>query len=153
MRQIPFNKYTEIIEVLPIFCVDVVAQNARGEYLLIKRANEPKKDEWWVIGGRVLKGETLEDAAIRKVKEETSLQVRDIRPIGYFELLNGANPFGLSFEYHAVSIVFKAVIDGCQAVKLDNQSIGFKFTKELPADFYIKPFEVKQHCCKGDDKL
>lgn len=142
MSLIPRDKYTEILEILPILCVDVVAQNARGEYLLIKRANEPKKDEWWVIGGRVLKGETLEEAAIRKVREELGQQVRNMRPIGYFELVNGKNPFGLPSQYHAVSVVFATVIDDRQPITLDNQSLKFKFAKELPPDFTIRPFET-----------
>lgn len=140
MNSIPLNKYTKIIEILPILCVDVVAQNACGECLLIKRVNEPKKNRWWVIGGRVLKGETLEQAAIRKVKEETGLLVKNVRPIGYFELKDGTNPFGLLFEYHTVSIVFKTTINSCQPIKIDRQSVEFKFTKKLPNDFYIRSF-------------
>lgn len=141
MSQIPFDKYAKILKVLPILCVDIIIRNSRGEYLLVKRVNEPKKDKWWVIGGRVLKGESLEDAVVRKVREETSLWVKNIRPIGYFELVNGVNPFGLSFGYHTVSVVFAVTIDDYQIVKLDNQSTGFKFAKELPVDFHIKLFE------------
>ncbi len=140
MSLIPLDKYTGILEVLPVLCVDIVAQNAGGEYLLIKRANEPKKGVWWVIGGRVLKGETLEQSAARKVKEETGLQVKTMRPIGYFELVRGKNPFGLPFEYHTISIVFAADIDGNQPINLDNQSQGYKFSKDLPVDFNIVPF-------------
>jgi len=58
MNFIKTETYNQIIEVLPILCVDVIIQNKDGEYLLIKRANEPKVGCWWVIGGRVHKGET-----------------------------------------------------------------------------------------------
>ena len=142
MNMIPINKYKEILGVLPILCADVVIQNTRGEYLLIKRANEPKKDQWWVIGGRVLKGETIEEAAIRKVKEETGLQIKKPRPIGYFELVFGENPFGLPFEYHSASVVFTVIIDDRQSIKLDSQSKDFKFAKKLPVDFQIRPFGI-----------
>jgi len=141
MNQIPFEKYAEILKVLPILCVDVVACNAGGEYLLLKRTNEPMRDEWWVIGGRVHKGETLAEAAIRKVRQEIGVQVKNIQPIGYFQLVKGTNPFGLPFEYHAISVVFKIIIDDRQKIKLDNQSAAYKFAKELPADFSIRPFE------------
>lgn len=141
MNLIPVEEYREILEVLPILCVDIIAQNSRGEYLLIKRANEPKKDVWWVIGGRVLKGETLEQAAKRKVKEETNLDITDLRPVGYFELVHGENPLGLSFEYHTVSVVFSGVIDETQPIRLDKQSLGHKFSKDLPVDFYVKDFK------------
>src|SRR3989338_2341217 len=143
MSLIPLDKYVDIVKDLPILCADIVLQNTRGEYLLIKRNNEPLKDEWWVIGGRVLKGETMEEAAIRKVKQETVLQIKNMRPIGSFELVNGTNPFGLPFKYHSVSIVFSAVIDSQQSIKLDDQSVEFKFAKELPADFIVQPFGNK----------
>jgi colanic acid biosynthesis protein WcaH len=141
MKLIPRNKYQQILKALPILCVDVVARNTQGRYLLIKRLNPPKKNKWWVIGGRVHKGEPLKKAVERKVKEEAGLQVKNIEPIGYFELLNDINPFGSAFKYHTVSVVFKADIDGKKAVKLDNQSAGYKFSKKLPADFYIKSFK------------
>ena len=59
---IPAEQYKEIIKVLPILCVDIVIKNNRGEYLLVKRAHEPLKGRWWVVGGRVHKGESIEQA-------------------------------------------------------------------------------------------
>jgi colanic acid biosynthesis protein WcaH len=140
MILIPKEQYIQILENLPILCVDIILQNTKGGYLLIKRANEPKKGQWWVIGGRLLKGESLEQAVARKVKEETGQGIRDIRPIGYFELIDGVNPFGLSFEYHTVSVVFTAVMDGPEPVKLDSQSSEFKFSENLPEDFKVIRF-------------
>ena len=138
---IPAEQYKQIIEVLPILCVDVVITNTRGEYLLIKRANEPKKGQWWVIGGRLLKGETLEEAVVRKVREETSLNVETVHPIGYYEAVSQENPFGLAPRLHAVSVVFSTVVDDRQQIILDDQSVDWKYSKELPADFHIKSFE------------
>lgn len=143
MNLIPLEQYREILKVLPILCVDIMAQNSKGEYLLIKRANEPKKDVWWVIGGRVLKGETLLQAAMRKVREETGLKPSHMRLVGCFELVDGVNPFGLPFEYHTVSAVFSAVIDETQPVHLDKQSLEYKFSKELPSDFYVQDFQSR----------
>lgn len=152
MSFIQTGMYKQIIEVLPILCVDVVIQNTYGEYLLIKRANEPKKGCWWVIGGRVLKGETCEKAAIRKIREEVSLDVKAVLPVGYFELLTDAHPFDMKIPYHTVSIVYKTSVDDNQQIKLDNQSAEWKYAKKLPVDFYIKSFKtheaVKAELCK-----
>jgi len=137
---IPTEQYSQIIEVLPILCVDVIVMNARGEYLLIKRAKQPMKGQWWVIGGRLLKGETLEQAVVRKVLEETSLQVEAVQPIGYYEAVSQENPFGLAPRLHAVSVVFSTVIDDRQQIRLDDQSLDWKFSKGLPPGFRIKPF-------------
>jgi colanic acid biosynthesis protein WcaH len=137
---IPAEQYQHIIKVLPILCVDVVVKNPRGEYLLIKRANEPRKGQWWVIGGRLLKGETLEEAVVRKVREETSLNVGAPHPIGYYEAVSQENPFGLAPRLHAVSVVFSTVVDDGQQIRLDDQSLDWKYSEELPVDFCFQPF-------------
>ncbi|MCK4791163.1 MAG: NUDIX domain-containing protein [Desulfobacteraceae bacterium] len=141
---IPIEQYERIIDVLPILCVDIVVKNSTGEYLLIKRANEPLKGNWWVIGGRVLKGETLKQAAVRKVKEETFLDVDAVFPIGYYEDTVEANPFGLASRLHSVSVVFSASVDDHQQIKLDYQSTDWKYSKVLPANFHIKSFDGNQ---------
>lgn len=138
---IPKNEYVRITELMPILCVDVVVRNERGEYLLVKRANPPMQDEWWVVGGRVLKGETLGDAVARKVKEEAGLEVSAVQPLGYFETIADANPFGLPFDYHAVSVVFRTDVGDDSPVRLDAQSVEWKWAPELPARFHIRSLE------------
>ena len=44
--------------------------------LLIRRSKEPLRGRWLVPGGTVEWGETLEDALVREVQEETGLTVR-----------------------------------------------------------------------------
>jgi 8-oxo-dGTP diphosphatase len=51
----------------------------RGDtLLLVKRANEPAKDQWAFPGGRVERGEKLEVAARRELLEETGMQAAEI---------------------------------------------------------------------------
>ena len=60
----------------------------RGEtLLLVKRANEPAKDQWAFPGGRVERGEKLELAARRELKEETGMEVDELHV--HVELLLG----------------------------------------------------------------
>ena len=46
-----------------------------GRIVLVKRAHEPLKGEWNLPGGGVELGETLEEACVREVFEETGLVV------------------------------------------------------------------------------
>jgi 8-oxo-dGTP diphosphatase len=51
----------------------------RGDtLLLVKRANEPAKNQWAFPGGRVERGEKLEAAARRELLEETGMQAAEI---------------------------------------------------------------------------
>jgi colanic acid biosynthesis protein WcaH len=140
MTFIPADEYSRIITQIPILCVDVLVRNPRGEYLLVRRLNEPKKGAWWPVGGRVLQDETLEDAAKRKVREEIGIDVERAEPIGYFEHVFDSNSFGTSGRYHTVSMVFVTDIEDASSVKLDDQSQEWQFSAAIPEDFIIRPF-------------
>ncbi len=59
----------------PMVTVDmVVLTSDRKNILLIKRLNDPFKDCWALPGGFIEMDETLEESAIRELREETSLQ-------------------------------------------------------------------------------
>ena len=70
---------------MPIPCVDVVVSNASKKVLLIHRSDEPAKGKWWVVGGRIHKNESIVDAAIRKVREETGLEVEILKKLDFYE--------------------------------------------------------------------
>lgn len=60
----------------PSVTVDIVIftiQNDNLEVLLIKRKASPYKDSWAIPGGFIHVGETLEEAALRELKEETGV--------------------------------------------------------------------------------
>jgi len=50
----------------------------------VRRAIEPSYGKWVFPGGYVDRGEGLEEAAIREVKEETGLDVRVTRLLGVY---------------------------------------------------------------------
>jgi 8-oxo-dGTP diphosphatase len=57
-------------------CVGAVVLDGAGRLLLIRRGHAPSTGLWSVPGGRVEAGETLEEAVVREVLEETGLAVR-----------------------------------------------------------------------------
>jgi len=140
---IPNKMYNEILSNLPILCVDIIIMNNMGQYLLVKRANEPLKNEWWIVGGRVKKGETIKDAAIRKVWEELSLQINDLEPIGIYEGFFEKSNQNISGGVHTVSVVFVTKVHHeSKQIDLDDQSLDWKYSNKLPPDFAYKPFSV-----------
>jgi ADP-ribose pyrophosphatase YjhB (NUDIX family)/uncharacterized protein YigA (DUF484 family) len=65
-----------------------VILNEKGEVLLVRQIPEMDnywKGKWICPGGRIEPGETIEEAILREVEEETHLKIRLIRPIPPFE--------------------------------------------------------------------
>jgi colanic acid biosynthesis protein WcaH len=127
-------EYQQILQRVPVLCVDGIILNNRGQFLLVKRKNAPMLGEWWVPGGRVLKGETLEAAFRRKMREELGVDVRILMPLGYFEVQHEDDPRGGPGGVHQVSVVFAAVPLNLD-VTLDAQSSEWDFFDRLPERF------------------
>jgi 8-oxo-dGTP diphosphatase len=98
----------------PAVTVDIVLlrrYSRRTEVLLIKRGREPFKNAWAFPGGFVDENESLEHAAARELREETSIAKVDLEQIGAFGD-PGRDPRG-----HTVSVAFGAVIRNDLLVK------------------------------------
>jgi colanic acid biosynthesis protein WcaH len=131
---LPAEEYQQMLRRIPILCVDGVLTNDRGQYLLVRRINAPMKGDWWVPGGRVLKGESLEGAFARKMREELGIPVTILGPIGYFEVQHEDDPRGEGDPVHQVSIVFAAEPQSLD-IRLDGQSAEWGFFDRLPERF------------------
>ena len=56
-----------------------------GRVLLIRRGKEPLRGRWVVPGGTVELGETLEEALVREMEEETCLLVEPLEVVCVFD--------------------------------------------------------------------
>jgi 8-oxo-dGTP diphosphatase len=71
----------------PQVAVGAVALN-EGSILLVRRGHGPAAGTWSVPGGRVEMGETLHEAVVREVLEETGLHVAVDRFLGWLERIH-----------------------------------------------------------------
>jgi colanic acid biosynthesis protein WcaH len=108
MNRISDELYKQILENMPIVCADGLLHYG-NKIILFKRAYEPAKDEWWVFGGRLLKGEKLKDCIIRKAKDEMGIDVKIEKRIGVYETEFDKNRQGVST--HSVNVVFLVTSD------------------------------------------
>lgn len=70
--------YGILLDTVAIACVDIVVLNQYDEMLLGKRTREPQPD-WWIIGGRMIPGESFEQAAARNLLRELGLDIEPNR--------------------------------------------------------------------------
>ena len=69
----------------PVPTIDLILRRGRpNEILLEKRGASPCKGLYALPGGHVDYGETVENAALRELKEETSLQARLVSILGVY---------------------------------------------------------------------
>jgi mutator protein MutT len=112
-----------------------------GRVLLVRRGKEPLRGRWVVPGGTVELGETLEEAVVREVEEETGLKVRPIEPALVFDRIqrDGAN-----VSYHYVIIDYLCeYVSGTPRAGSDADEVALASVSELPAyDLPPKALEV-----------
>src|SRR3989338_81614 len=102
---IPEKLYSQILEYMPIACIDFVLYH-KGKVLLTYRTQEPEKGQWWVQGGRIFKHEKLEEALQRLAKREIGSEVKIIRKMGSYEYHSVKAAFGVKTGTHAVVVVY-----------------------------------------------
>lgn len=69
--RMPETAYSTALDFLVFACVDLVFTH-RHQILLAKRNTEPRSS-WWIVGGRMVAGESPKDTAIRKAQQEAQL--------------------------------------------------------------------------------
>ena len=92
---------------IPTVAVSLAAMHpVSGKFLLVRRARPPAEGLWAFPGGRVEFGETLAEAALREMHEETGLHARDVWFFRHLELIGGEP------EHHFLLAVHAAVAEG-----------------------------------------
>jgi ADP-ribose pyrophosphatase YjhB (NUDIX family) len=108
---LPDSTYAAALDALVICCADA-AILYQGLWLIAKRVWEPLPD-WWVIGGRMRKGELIEQAVRRNLRRELRLDIpedRLLNIIGYYSQIwdtraqepttNGSHVFSITTAVH-----------------------------------------------------
>jgi 8-oxo-dGTP diphosphatase len=109
----------------PFPTVDIIIE-INGGIVLIERRNEPLG--WALPGGFVDYGETLEDAAAREAKEETSLVISNLRLLGCY-----SDP-ARDPRQHAISTVFVAEGSGVPLAADDAANLAVFALNSLPGN-------------------
>jgi len=140
--KISSSLYELIIDVLPIPSVEAIISKDNS-LLFLRRQNSPAKGQWWFPGGRIRKGETLEEALYREVKEETGLEVIKSKLINvYSRIFDGR---------HDISIAYLCKCQGDKII-LNNEHSEYRYFKSLPKSIHPYLIQVIQDLRKNWNK-
>jgi len=123
---IPDSLFGKIVQHMPIASVDALIV-VDGALLLLKRNYSPAKGEWWFPGGRIHKGEPLEEALRREVKEETGLEVSSQRLINVYSRVFP--------ERHDITIAYLCECKKGKVV-LNDEHCEYAFFKLIPSGLH-----------------
>jgi ADP-ribose pyrophosphatase YjhB (NUDIX family) len=110
----------------PLPTVDVIIELKGRGLVLVQRKYPPPG--WALPGGFVDYGESLEAAAVREAREETSLQ---IRLLGQFHSYSDPNR---DARHHTITTVFIAEADGEPQAADDAKAVAVFSRDTLPRD-------------------
>lgn len=100
----------------PELCVGAVAVHD-GNLLLVRRGRGPAAGAWSVPGGRVEAGETLAEAVVREVAEETGLECVCGSLIGWVEIPDVEQPY-VVLDFEAIVLDAGSPVAGDDAAEV-----------------------------------
>lgn len=130
----------------PVVGVGGVVVHA-GRVLLIRRGKEPLYGRWVVPGGTVELGETLEQALVREMREETALEVEPLELLTVFDRIQRD---GSRVAYHFVIVDYLCRLRSGEArAGSDALEVAWAAPSELARfDLPAKALEVVQQALR-----
>lgn len=129
----------------PVPTVDIIIEVGDGKIVMIRRKNEPLG--WAIPGGFVDYGESLEDAAVREAREETSLDVTLVEQMHTYSAPD-RDP-----RQHTISTVFVARGRGTPKAAHDAVEIGIVTEDTLPAPIMFDHSRILADYFRNKKKL
>lgn len=121
--------FATVVRSTPLISIDLIVENAQGEYLLGKRTNRPAQGFWFVPGGRVQKDETLADAFARLTQAELGLRLpmASGQFYGVWQHFYDDNFSGDDFATHYIVLGFRLRVDERALTLPDEQHNGYRW--------------------------
>ena len=114
---------------MPVFCADFLIY-AEKKYLLVKRKEEPVKDVYWVIGGRLRYKETMDELAERVQMQEIGRSFPQYKIIGYSNYFFPDTPDARAT--HTPTLLHIVEANKMFEPKIDNKHTDYIWSEKLP---------------------
>jgi len=123
---IPSSLYNQIMKLMPIVSVEAMIVIDKC-LLFLRRKNRPVLGEWWFPGGRIRKGESLDEALYREVKEETGLEINSYKLINVYSRVFP--------ERHDITIVYLCKSKESK-ITLNNEHSEYGLFRDIPVGLH-----------------
>ncbi|MDU5452526.1 GDP-mannose mannosyl hydrolase [Pseudescherichia vulneris] len=121
--------FATVVRSTPLISIDLIVENARGEFLLGKRTNRPAQGYWFVPGGRVQKDEPLAQAFERLTQAELGVRL----PLtagefyGVWQHFYDDNFSGSDFSTHYIVLGFRLKLNQADLALPDAQHEAYRW--------------------------
>ena len=118
----------------PVPAARLIVFDGSGRVLILRRAETVYAPGWWCLpGGKVRYGETVEQAAARELRDETSLDCNSLKFLFYQDSLP-LEPGGM----HCIDFYFECAASG--RVAIGRESMDWAWVDLSDADRYPLTF-------------
>ncbi len=121
--------FATVVRSTPLISIDLIVENAHGEFLLGKRTNRPAQGYWFVPGGRVQKDEPLAQAFERLTQAELGVRL----PLtagefyGVWQHFYDDNFSGSDFSTHYIVLGFRLKLNQADLALPDAQHEAYRW--------------------------
>jgi uncharacterized protein YaiE (UPF0345 family)/ADP-ribose pyrophosphatase YjhB (NUDIX family) len=146
------EKFLEAVRSMPLVSFDLLVRDAAGRLLLGRRKNEPARGFWFVPGGIIRKGETLEEAFARITLDELGqpLRLTEARRQGVYEHFYEENAAGVAgVATHYIVLAYELIWQsGLTGLPLDQHDEYGWFSEAEIRDHPRVHTNTKAYCRK-----
>ena len=135
---IPDPVFKQIRASIPMVCIDFVCVH-NGKVLLTYRTEQPKKDHWWIQGGRLQKNETLAQGLGRLAQREIGVRVKILKQIGAYDFFSEPTT-AVASGIHDVAVCYLVTLDNANLITLDTTHSHYRWIEKIEEnlDPYVK---------------
>ncbi len=116
--------------------VTAIIESQNNRILLIKRGTLVFLGFWALPGGKVEAGETVEQAVVREVREETGLNVEIMRKIGEYH--ESGVQDGIEYDYYPTCFLVKRIDGKIRRQKGEIEQVKLFDLKDIPERLAFK---------------
>lgn len=130
---LPTAEFAAMVKNMPLIAIDLLVEDAAGNYLLGWRSNPPAQSSWFVPGGRIRKNETMQVAFQRITLTElgTTHHLEQAQFKGIYQHFYTENFLGeQGLSTHYITLAYHLQVEADQLTLPTDQHAHYRWTNQ-----------------------